>query len=251
MKKALNACASIIITAMSSAFPLCIFASEANTMYIGSIPDIYEITASGTIVSSSYTLLIVIIAGAAVLLTAGIIIAAMLLKKKAPAPQPPVYQPAPPPAYLVSPAPPRSQTYHLGDSQPQHPQAAAEDNTEADDTEVMEAVFGAACLEYYDNGLLRRINLNKPKVIVGRSQGQVDYVIKNMKVGKVHAEFITQGGNYFVRDCNSTNGTYVSGERVPSNVPHEIHDGDTVKMADQEMTFKCNTRDGHRHYARR
>jgi len=59
---------------------------------------------------------------------------------------------------------------------------------------------------------------------------------------KQSAEFITRGGNYFVKDCSSTNGTYIEGERISSNTPREMHDGDTVKLADLEMIFRLGTR---------
>jgi hypothetical protein len=66
--------------------------------------------------------------------------------------------------------------------------------SEEDDMELTEVFeeesISTAYLEYYENGLIMKILFNKPNVVVGRMKSQVDYVINNKKVGKVHAEFI-------------------------------------------------------------
>ncbi|MCL1873938.1 MAG: FHA domain-containing protein, partial [Clostridiales bacterium] len=100
---------------------------------------------------------------------------------------------------------------------------------------------GGACLEYYENGLLMKIKLYKPRVIVGRLASQVDQIIRNNKIGKVHAEFIIDDGNYYVKDNNSTNGTYIngSGKRIPGNTPYQIYNGDRVTLANTELTLRC------------
>lgn len=98
-----------------------------------------------------------------------------------------------------------------------------------------------AYLEYFENGLSTKIRLNKESVLVGKLRSQCDHVIRNNKISKVHAEFITRGTEHFVKDYNSTNGTYINGgnQRIPSNIEYHIFNGDRITLADIDLTFRC------------
>jgi hypothetical protein len=142
----------------------------------------------------------------------------------------PCSPPAQGPAYAPNAAPMPRRTYN--------PDTAPE----SDDTVIdCGNAFGGACLEYFENGLLTKIRLDKPSVIVGRMKSQVDCVLSDSKVGKVHAEFIFDRGDYYVKDYNSTNGTYIngSGQRIPGNTPCQIHNGDRISLANIELTLRC------------
>lgn len=112
---------------------------------------------------------------------------------------------------------------------------------EMDATDIM--IGGGSCpyLEFYENGLATKIKLDKPVVVVGRLSSQCDFAINSSKVGRVHAEFITRGNECFVKDCNSTNGTYLNGsvQRIASNVEHLLTNGCRVTLADVDLTFRC------------
>lgn len=103
------------------------------------------------------------------------------------------------------------------------------------------APFLTGYLEYFENGLVMRIHLDRDVTRVGQLRQRVDYVLDSPKVSKVHAEFLRQGDRYFVRDLNSTNGTYINGDRqrIVCNQDVELHDGDRVRLANVELTFKC------------
>ena len=100
--------------------------------------------------------------------------------------------------------------------------------------------FREGVLEYYENGLIRRIHLQEGITQVGRSRN-MDYSISDLSVSRAHAEFIRRGNQYFVKDMNSSGGTYIndSNNRVVSNQETEIFSGDTIRLADVKMTFQC------------
>lgn len=124
-----------------------------------------------------------------------------------------------------------------------HPQAApAEISSE---TELWEGDSDeGAYLEYYVNGVLSRVMLNKPSTLIGRLSGQVDFAVSNPKVGKIHAEFLNQNGMIYVKDLNSKNGTYInrSGQRINSNIPYPLKDNDRISLADSDFTLRCGQR---------
>lgn len=100
---------------------------------------------------------------------------------------------------------------------------------------------GSGYLEYFENGLAMRIHFIPGIIRVGSRAKLVDHVLASQKVSKVHAEFVCEDGRYFVRDINSTNGTYINGskQRIISNQNIELRDGDRVRLADVELTFRC------------
>lgn len=100
---------------------------------------------------------------------------------------------------------------------------------------------GEGYLEYYDNGLAVRIHLGEGLTRVGSYAPSVDYVLPGKRVSKVHAEFVRRDEQYFVRDINSTNGTYINGsqERIVSNQEIELQNGDQLRLANIEMVFRC------------
>ena len=58
-----------------------------------------------------------------------------------------------------------------------------------------------------------------------------------------HAEFVQLGGRIFVRDLNSTNGTYVNGARIDNrDVP--LRDGDRIRIGTIELRLMRRWNDG-------
>ncbi len=126
------------------------------------------------------------------------------------------------------------------------PQTAEQYNTEvqgfeSDDTVVLDDDNTAAHLEFYENGLVTKIKLDKDIVTVGKLSSQCDFAINSNKISKIHAEFIVRGNEYFVKDCNSTNGTYINGstQRITSNTEYQIYDGYRITLANVDLTLRC------------
>lgn len=123
-----------------------------------------------------------------------------------------------------------------------------EDTVLAEETELWSEGDGSgqgsvAYLEFFENGSVSRIPLGKPEgVLVGRLRSQADFVVTNARVGKVHAKFFAENGQYFVVDINSKNGTFINGssQRISSNVPYPLHDNDRITLADSEFTIRCS-----------
>lgn len=103
-----------------------------------------------------------------------------------------------------------------------------------------------AYLEYYENGLMTRVALDKPSTLVGRLQSQVDFAIADPRVGKVHAEFVNQDGKIYVKDLNSKNGTYLNGniQRLNSNMLYPLNDNDRIALAKSEFVLHCSVSQG-------
>jgi len=77
----------------------------------------------------------------------------------------------------------------------------------------------------------------KPEFTLGRLESQVDYVIRNSAVGKVHAQIITRESSYFIKDLNSKNGTCINDVKIDSNEEYRIENNDKITLANNEYIF--------------
>ncbi len=71
--------------------------------------------------------------------------------------------------------------------------------------------------------------LKKAEVAIGRDITN-DIVINDAEVSRKHARLILEGGRYTMEDLNSTNGTYIDGQRLIG--PHLMASGETVMFGD-------------------
>ena len=74
---------------------------------------------------------------------------------------------------------------------------------------------------------------------IGRERSFVNYFIgDNPAISKNHADVINRDGQYYIKDTNSKNRTYINGQLLTSNKEYVLSNGDTVMMADEKFEFK-------------
>jgi len=82
------------------------------------------------------------------------------------------------------------------------------------------------------------ISINKPVFRIGKERSYVDYfVADNTAVSRGHADIITRGTKYYVIDRNSRNYTYINERKIPAHCEVEIHEGDRLKLGNEEFVF--------------
>ncbi|EWT01051.1 signal peptide protein, partial [Intrasporangium chromatireducens Q5-1] len=78
--------------------------------------------------------------------------------------------------------------------------------------------------------------------IIGRDEG-ADIVVDDAGVSRRHSEIrVTNDGPHLVtsiRDLNSTNGTFVNGDRITSQ---RLEDGDRITLGRTSATFRAGRR---------
>lgn len=70
---------------------------------------------------------------------------------------------------------------------------------------------------------------------IGKSSAS--YIVSNPTVSRRHAVIIKQGEKYFIQDENSVNHTYVNGQIIGAKLPVELHEGDIIRLSNEEFTF--------------
>lgn len=79
-----------------------------------------------------------------------------------------------------------------------------------------------------------RWEMDRPALKVGRTPDN-DIVIDNLAVSRLHTMIEESKGEYFVRDCDSLNGTEVNGERIKRC---RLRDGDEITIAKHTIVFR-------------
>lgn len=83
-----------------------------------------------------------------------------------------------------------------------------------------------------------KICINKRAFRIGNEQNYADYFVSdNDAVSRRHANIIIREKRCFVVDLGSTNGTYINDQSIPDQQEIEIHDGDRLRLADEEFIF--------------
>ena len=70
---------------------------------------------------------------------------------------------------------------------------------------------------------------------IGRIDGN-DLIMPDYAISKKHAILEIKRGDYFLKDCGSTNGTTLKGERL-QNKPVQLSDRDVISFARYEFSF--------------
>lgn len=82
------------------------------------------------------------------------------------------------------------------------------------------------------------VKIDKLPFFIGQELAFVDYCILNKKISHNHAAIIFQDGIYYIKDNNSTNGTYLNGQQLVPENEYRIDHGSYVQFADLEFIFE-------------
>lgn len=81
--------------------------------------------------------------------------------------------------------------------------------------------------------------ITKAVYMIGKERRKVDFCIPdNNSISRSHANIICKGGIYYIADQNSTNYTFVNGNKITPNQEVKLNNGDKIKLADEEFEFR-------------
>lgn len=72
--------------------------------------------------------------------------------------------------------------------------------------------------------------LYRGEVVVGRDPDNRSYAVNDASVSRRHCAFYAQGNNLFIREINSTNGTFVDGRKLAEGESASLGNGSEVKL---------------------
>ena len=88
----------------------------------------------------------------------------------------------------------------------------------------------------------QRICLQDQEVRIGSSSEKSDFVIGNPTVSRLHATISCRNGRFYLRDCNSMNGTSCNGKFLGKGGETELQNGDTIYLSNEKLIFQMEKR---------
>ena len=83
-----------------------------------------------------------------------------------------------------------------------------------------------------------RINLDKAEFKIGHKASKVDYaVVDNPAISKIHCVITKRNGVCFIRDNDSTNGTYINGEELHGGEERFLTNNASVILGNEEFIY--------------
>jgi len=92
-----------------------------------------------------------------------------------------------------------------------------------------------------ESGEWEENELTRPTTSVGRQSGN-DIVINSSAVSRYHAQFDVYGGQVFLVDLGTVNGTYINDQQVEPNSRSLLKDGDVVILGDVRLIFNATAK---------
>ena len=86
----------------------------------------------------------------------------------------------------------------------------------------------------------RQQELSAGLLTIGRQVGN-DLHLDNAQVSRSHARLACTQSSCQITDLNSSNGTYLNGERLAPQVPVDLNPGDTLRIGPFELVFEAYT----------
>lgn len=98
-----------------------------------------------------------------------------------------------------------------------------------------------SCPRLYSRGEQRlvKIDLDRLPLTVGKLPGVADFILKREEISRLHVRFFREDGSgrIFMKDLNSTNGTFRNGARLNAGESVALFPGDEVRLGSMEFEF--------------
>ena len=81
-------------------------------------------------------------------------------------------------------------------------------------------------------------SLGQEILTIGKKKEEVDLVLEDLSVSRMHARIIKQGTEVYLEDLNSTNGTFKNGLRLEPYERRELETEDEIKCGNVTIIFR-------------
>ena len=84
--------------------------------------------------------------------------------------------------------------------------------------------------------------LDQDKIVIGRDVS--NYIILDAKaISRRHSEILHEGGQYFLRDLKSNNGTFLNEKKIAPQEKFLLRSGDLIRLEDYDLHFEIPSQD--------
>lgn len=80
--------------------------------------------------------------------------------------------------------------------------------------------------------------LDHSTCVLGKKRGEVDVVVEDASVSRVHARVMREKDEFYLEDLNSTNGTFKNGLRLQPYEKRKLEEEDEIKIGNCSFIFR-------------
>ena len=113
--------------------------------------------------------------------------------------------------------------------------AKYEDCAETSKTVLLSGNEGERILTSVKDG--KTYSLENLPILVGKLEKDVDIVLNDPSISRLHARFYESDGKIFLEDLNSTNGCVLNNIRLQTNEKAELSSGDRIRIGAVEFIY--------------
>lgn len=81
-------------------------------------------------------------------------------------------------------------------------------------------------------------SLENTVLTIGKKKGEVDLVLQDASVSRIHARITKEEGKFYLEDLNSTNGTFRNGVRMLPYERKKLDEGDEIRCGKMTFVFR-------------
>ena len=81
-------------------------------------------------------------------------------------------------------------------------------------------------------------SLETSSLSIGKKKGEVDLVLDDLSVSRLHARIVKEGSEIYLEDLNSTNGTFKNGLRLNPYERRKLETEDEIKCGNVTLVFR-------------
>jgi len=82
------------------------------------------------------------------------------------------------------------------------------------------------------------VQLDNPAYVIGKKKDEVEVVLEDASISRMHARIIREKDSYYIEDLNSTNGTFKNNLRMQPYEKRELEEGDEIRMGKVVLYFR-------------
>ena len=97
---------------------------------------------------------------------------------------------------------------------------------------------GTHYLLYQGREKLLDLELEVFPYIIGKGEKGIDGRIELPTISRIHSQLDYLNDSFYITDLNSTNGTFLNGERLPPNIRKTLSFGDRIQFAGETYIFQ-------------
>lgn len=95
---------------------------------------------------------------------------------------------------------------------------------------------GRLCIVGMNTPVQVEVEVTKDSFVIGKNAAVVDGVVSfNKMISRVHCRITKENMQYMITDLKSANGTYVNRVRLTPEQPHQIKNGDIIRLANSDF----------------